>query len=644
MFYPQEMTEVEMVVPSKDLVPVTKTLAGQGVFHQVDASYLSSGSQSLQNVWQERAAVFSGLERRVQILLQTLSLETGRPSTNDREPVLETESYVKAVDEMDVEVKKTTDQLSGQEKHLEQLEAILRQLDPVATLDLDISALRNPRYLFSILGTIPQENVERLNTSLSRIPHVFFNLEHDSKHAVVWLGGTRNNADILDRAARSAYLNPLVLPDAYQGTPARIIASVQKDIETTKSGINALKADLAKLGQAKSKEVVQLLWDLRACRILTDAIVRFGKLNYTYVVGGWVPSQNLAALTQRVKSVSKDTLVESFPTKRASNDVPVAMSSSRFLSPFQMLVNTYSRPLYGEIDPTILIAITFPLLYGAMFGDFGQGIVLAVLGWLIASKRILRSMTSLGGLIMACGASAAVFGLLYGSFFGSEEIIHPLWLQPSQNIMTVLLITIGAGVILLNIGFVLSIINAWKLKDWGHVLFDHNGLAGMVLYWGMIGMLAGAYTGKQFVPAPILIVMMIVGGIVVMFAEVFKHLVEGHRPLIEGGIGTYGIQAFFELFEALIGFLSNTLSYVRVGAFAVAHGALSLVIFQLAGNPSSVGYWIVVLIGNIFIIGFEGLIVGIQTMRLEYYEFFGKFFKGGGLRFDPIKLQSSPEE
>jgi len=324
--------------------------------------------------------------------------------------------------------------------------------------------------------------------------------------------------------------------------------------------------------------------------------------------------------------------------------VPVAMSSSRFLSPFQMLVNTYSRPLYGEIDPTILIAITFPLLYGAMFGDFGQGIVLAVLGWLIASKRILRSMTSLGGLIMACGASAAVFGLLYGSFFGSEEIIHPLWLQPSQNIMTVLLITIGAGVILLNIGFVLSIINAWKLKDWGHVLFDHNGLAGMVLYWGMIGMLAGAYTGKQFVPAPILIVMMIVGGIVVMFAEVFKHLVEGHRPLIEGGIGTYGIQAFFELFEALIGFLSNTLSYVRVGAFAVAHGALSLVIFQLAGNPSSVGYWIVVLIGNIFIIGFEGLIVGIQTMRLEYYEFFGKFFKGGGLRFDPIKLQSSPEE
>ena len=643
MFYPQEMTEVELVVPAKDLVPVTKVLAGQGVFHQVDASYLSASGQTGANIWQERAATFSGLERRVQIMLQTLGLDAGRPTASGQETNLETESFSQAVDRIEAEVKKTTDQLSTQEKRLEQLEGILRQLEPVATIDLDISALRNPLYLFSILGTIPQENVERLQTSLSRIPHVFLNLQHDSKHAVVWLGGTRTNADILERAARSAYLNPLILPDSYQGTPAQIIATVQKDIAAAKSSIATLKASLAKIGQTHAKEIIPLIWNLRASRILTDAIVRFGKLNYTYVIGGWVPSQSLDSLTQRVKGISKDTLVESFPTKRASNDVPVAMSSSRFLSPFQMLVNTYSRPRYGEIDPTILIAITFPLLYGAMFGDLGQGIVLAVLGWLIATRRIMKSMTSLGGLIMACGSSAAVFGLLYGSCFGSEEIIHPLWLAPSQNIMTVLMIAIGAGVFLLNVGFVLNIINEVKLKNWGHVLFGHNGVAGIVLYWGMIGMI-GSTAGVQVVPQIVLILMLAVGGVVIMFAEVFKHLLEGHRPLVEGGIGTYGIQAFFELFEALIGFLSNTLSYVRVGAFAVAHGALSLVIIQLAGEPTSIGYWVVILIGNIFIIGFEGLIVGIQTMRLEYYEFFGKFFTGGGLRFDPLKLQTSSEE
>jgi V/A-type H+-transporting ATPase subunit I len=117
--------------------------------------------------------------------------------------------------------------------------------------------------------------------------------------------------------------------------------------------------------------------------------------------------------------------------------------------------------------------------------------------------------------------------------------------------------------------------------------------------------------------------------------------------LIEGGVGTYLIQAFFELFEALITYLSNSLSYVRVGAFAVAHGGLSsaiLILATLVSADKDIGYWIVVLIGNIFIIGFEGLIVGIQTMRLSYYEFFSKFFTGGGARFEPLKLYPTKEE
>jgi V/A-type H+-transporting ATPase subunit I len=132
-----------------------------------------------------------------------------------------------------------------------------------------------------------------------------------------------------------------------------------------------------------------------------------------------------------------------------------------------------------------------------------------------------------------------------------------------------------------------------------------------------------------------------------MFSEMLKRLVDGHRPLIVGGLGTYAIQAIFELFETLVSFLSNSLSYVRVGAFAVAHVGLSAVVFILAGlaGPShSIGYWLVIVLGNLFIVGFEGLIVGIQTMRLEYYEFFSKFFTGGGMRYDPLTLLSTVKE
>jgi V/A-type H+-transporting ATPase subunit I len=116
------------------------------------------------------------------------------------------------------------------------------------------------------------------------------------------------------------------------------------------------------------------------------------------------------------------------------------------------------------------------------------------------------------------------------------------------------------------------------------------------------------------------------------------------RPLIEGGVLVHFVQSFFELFEVLIGYFSNTLSFVRVGAFAIAHAGLSRVFLVLAEmiNPmKGVSYWIVVVIGNLFILGFEGMVVGIQTMRLTYYEFFSKFFKGGGRRYHPLKILDS---
>ncbi|MBI2331530.1 MAG: hypothetical protein HYU84_05090, partial [Chloroflexi bacterium] len=136
-------------------------------------------------------------------------------------------------------------------------------------------------------------------------------------------------------------------------------------------------------------------------------------------------------------------------------------------------------------------------------------------------------------------------------------------------------------------------------------------------------------------------------GVIVMFGGFFRNMVEGHT-LIEGkGVGgflMFLIQSLMDLIETVISMLSNTLSFIRVGAFAVAHGGLSLAIFSLAGEEPTPAFWITIVIGNIFIIGFEGLIVGIQTMRLHYYEILGKFFHGGGMQFEPLKLSPSKEE
>jgi V/A-type H+-transporting ATPase subunit I len=213
--------------------------------------------------------------------------------------------------------------------------------------------------------------------------------------------------------------------------------------------------------------------------------------------------------------------------------------------------------------------------------------------------------------------------------------------------MQILVVAIGAGVVLLTVGFLLGILNAWRARDWGRLLFDHNGVAGLVLYWTLIGLSAAIFVRGFPVRPLVFVVPAVVAGLTVMFSELLTRLIAGHRPLVEGGLGTYAISTVFELFETLISFFSNSLSYVRVGAFAVAHGGLSAVVFILAEMVSptrGLGYWIVVALGNLFIIGFEGLIVGIQTMRLEYYEFFSKFFAGGGMRYQPISLLPAAKE
>ena len=667
MFFPKEMVEIELIVPSKDLLAVTKVLSGYGVFHQTDSNYPGVASGSA-NTWQETAAQYSALERRIQTVMQSLSIDEGQPPSADFEAMVEIEKIRPLVEQVEEEVRNTSDELSNQRKRLEQLETILHQLEPVEDIDIDISSLRDSRYMFSMLGLMPSANMERLQTSLGRVPHVFLTLRSDPGRPVVWLAGTKANADVLERAARSAYLDPLSLPSDYQGTPEKIIESLRNTIASTNRKIDELQATLSRLGDERKEQLRVLLWQAHTSRVLSDAIVRFGQLRHTYVVTGWVPADDLDELTHRLKQASREILVETLPTSRSgpNQNVPVALSNNKLLRPFQMLVNTYARPRYGELDPTILMAVTFPLLYGAMFGDLGQGLVLLVLGLLINSGKFMKSMQSLGLLIAYCGASAAIFGVLYGSFFGfeGEHFEHvfgfafpPLWISPIHEILPILIIAIDVGIVLLVIAYLLAIFNQIRSREYAHLVFGHNGIVGLSLYLSLLGLLGSALGGSPIAPRVAVAIgslplpfpiLALIFGLGIMFSEVFINMMEGHRPLIEGhGIGgmiMYFVQAFMDLFETLISQLSNTLSYVRVGAFAVAHGGLSLAIFNLAGEQLDLGFWITVIIGNIFIIGFEGLIVGIQTMRLHYYEFLGKFFTGGGMRFEPLAVTPAKEE
>jgi V/A-type H+-transporting ATPase subunit I len=645
MFFPEAMTETEFIIPEKDILPVTKVLAGQGIFHQIDASYMSSDDGSEATVsWKEHAASYATMERQLVSTIQALSVEEGTPSHVEDDAMIEIDAVRPLVEQIEGDVKSANDQLSAKQKNLEKLQSYIKQLEPISDVDLDVSVLRNPRFIHSTLGSIPAANIERLETSLSRIPYVLLTLRKDPENAIVWLTGAQFNADVLERAARSAYLNPLELAETFEGTPFEIIRSLNGEIEITQKEIEKQKEKINQLHDAYQQQLQTLLWRVRASRLLADAMARFGRLHYTYLIVGWVPSSKLEALTQQLKRVSKNILIEATPSVQRGSinqTVPVALQNPGLLGSFQQLVTTYARPRYEEIDPTLLITVTFPLLFGAMFGDVGHGLLLALFGGLLASRRIsaLRGMAGLGSIVAVCGLVATAFGFLYGSIFGLENVIPALWIRPMENITQILGIAIGGGIVILSLGFLLNLYNASRAQAWGRFLFDPNGLVGLALFWSLLGIAAEAFIPNFPVPTLVFALIAVVAGLAVMFSEALIHLVEGHRPLFEGGLGIYAIQAVVELFEKLISFLSNSLSYVRVGAFAVAHVGLSAVIYILANLASpahGIGYWLVAIIGNLFIVGFEGLIVGIQTMRLEYYEFFSKFFTGGGAPYEPL--------
>ncbi|MGE5072843.1 MAG: V-type ATPase 116kDa subunit family protein, partial [Anaerolineae bacterium] len=190
-----------------------------------------------------------------------------------------------------------------------------------------------------------------------------------------------------------------------------------------------------------------------------------------------------------------------------------------------------------------------------------------------------------------------------------------------------------------------------RARNWPRFFFDSNGLAGWILYLSFL-VLAAQGTDKilfkqtlfpSFVVWIALIAMIVCTFIAVVFSEPLKRWLEGHHPLIEGSKGMFYFQSFFEVIEKYISMFSNTMSYVRVGAFAIVHAGFMGAVFVMAnlisgGHTGSAAYWAVVVLGNIGVIALEGFIVAIQTMRLHFYEFFSKFFTGGGSAYEPLAL------
>jgi V/A-type H+-transporting ATPase subunit I len=269
-----------------------------------------------------------------------------------------------------------------------------------------------------------------------------------------------------------------------------------------------------------------------------------------------------------------------------------------------------------------------------MFGDLGQGAALSLLGLYLYKKKGL----ALGAIMSIIGVSSMVFGLLYGSVFGFEDWIPALWQHPARDINSTLFFAVGIGIFLILTSMVINIVNALNQKNWGKLIFSPNGIAGIVFYGAIIGIVLAYITGYTALALTLLIVFVIVPLVLIAFREPLTSLIEGKKAHING-IGIFLLETIIELFEVLLTYFTNTVSFVRVGAFALSHAGMMSVVMLLSHSTTderAINIPVIIL-GNIVVMVLEGLVVGIQVLRLEFYEMFSRFFDGDGRAFNSFK-------
>lgn len=270
----------------------------------------------------------------------------------------------------------------------------------------------------------------------------------------------------------------------------------------------------------------------------------------------------------------------------------------------------WGAPGRQEVDPSGILALVVPLLFGYMFPDVGHGLILALFA-LLFSRRWPQIR-----FLLPCGVSAMAFGVLFGEVFGFEEIIPALWLKPLDDPMTVLAVPLAFGVFLMLLGLVFAGIEAhWRgeLKAWLAV-----DAAVLLLYLTLLL--------SPFLP-----------GALALTGLALIHYYAGNLWLApEGRRAMALVSASGQLLLSLFELVMNTLSFLRVGAFALAHAALSCAIMTLADAARHPLAWsLVVLAGNAFSVALEGLVVFVQTTRLVLFEFFIRFLRAGGRLFRP---------
>jgi len=531
------------------------------------------------------------------------------------------------------------------------LAAVCERVSSFRGIDIPLDNPGRFAFLHFVAGNLPAENLENLEKVVDANVALFQGMRQKGRQSLVAIT-TREGRTALEEALQQTGFQHEILPRVDEGTLDGVCEQREQEKTDTAAELAELESRLKTMaaGFASPLDEVESTVQVE-CRLLEETR-KFPRTDDAILLSGWVPADDAPGLAERVRETTggKCALETSLPAETTEDEIPVLLRHSRLLRPFEVLVSTYGLPSYRELEPTFFVALSYVLMFGMMFGDAGHGAVLAACGLLALFLGRSEKARDMGLLLFFGGSSSVVFGVVYGSYFGIEHFKkYALWHDPLEgDPMQLMYGAIGVGIVMLSLGLILNTINRVRRRDLLGGLLDKFGLAGLIFYWGALILLTqGAYLrprGLMTVWFTLFLVLPAVGWAVKEPLEYILHSRRhpGSKP--EGGMAGAITESFVGTFEGALSYLANTISFVRLAAYAMSHAALLAAAFVLAeqvkGLPIGGGLWgvVVIILGNLVAIVLEGIIASVQALRLEYYEFFGKFFSGSGRPFEPFRL------
>lgn len=610
-------------------------------FHMDDAGELLSRTE--RNLISQSTNEFAPMLARLEQLAKNANADFSE-DTSAELPRSQSEqseylaSFDKKLSSLEEEFSKLSEKRRELTDSLLEDERILGQLNHLKNANVDLDKIFACEFFRFRFGYMPRESYDNLNAYTADIEDMFFYASSVEKREVWGFYVTpHTKAARIDALFESLHFERVRISERAHGTPESAIEALSGEMDSARDSLELVNKSIDLFAKKLSNECsadhsilskLECALELRRKAVIT----RDG-----FTLAGYIDHKRSQAFKEELeRSPSVKCTVET-AKERGGIMPPTKLKNPGFLGGFEDFVKMYGLPSYNEIDPTPIVALTYFLFFGMMFGDVGQGAVIILVG---ALMWFLKKM-SLGKVLMCVGVSSIGFGFFYGSVFGMEDLIHGF--NPNENISTVLFAAVAIGIVTLISVIIVNIINGIRQKNIEKIFFSQNGLPGLLMYIGAVILVLGMLGFvKSAMPTGVLVGLIVVMLLVIFLREPLTKLCEGRADVIPESKLDFILENFFELFEVVLSYLTNTISFIRIGAFALSHVGMMSVVFLLAETADGHNP-IILIIGNLFVIGFEGMIVCIQVLRLEFYELFGRFFDGNGRPFVSAGKSSANE-